>query len=165
MISFSLMFFLDFSKAFDTVPHKKIILKLDHISIWGKVLKCIQAFLFHCHQRVIINGDSLAWLPVTSGVPQGSVLRPLLLLLYINDLDSLISGCRLFANDCILCRQMTSLHDCSKLQVDLSEMYKWTQRWQPHLDTSKCKVLCISKKRRLPCMVYSINNATLNWFN
>ena len=91
---------LDFSKAFDTVPHKRLLLKVDHVGICGKVLKWTQAFLCHCHQRVVINGDSLAWLLVTSGVPRGSDLGPLLFLLYVNDLaDDLDSDCRLFADD------------------------------------------------------------------
>ena len=158
--------FLDFSKAFDTVPHKKLLLNLDHIGIQDKVLKWIQAFLCHRHQRVVINGDSLAWLPVTSGVPQGSVLGPLLFLLYINDLaDNLDSDCRLFADDITLYRRITSLYDCAKLQADLSKLCRWTQRWQPHLNISKCKVLCIFNKRAPPYMVYTINNATLEWVN
>ena len=83
-------------------------------------------------------------------------------LIYSNDLaDSLDSDCRLFADDW----RITSLHDCAKLQADLTKLYRWTQRWKLHLNTSKCKVLYISNKKAPPYMVYTINNATLDWVN
>ena len=90
-------------KGFDMVPHGKLCLKLNFIGVRGNLLNWLSAFLNQRWQHVVINGDSYKWLEVTSGVPQGSILGPLLFLIYSNDIgDSLDSESRMFADDCTI---------------------------------------------------------------
>ena len=94
---------MDFSKAFDVVAHRRLLLKLDHYGISGLNHTWISNFLMQRKQRVVIRGDSSDWVRVQSGVPQGTVLGPLLFLIYINDIaDQITSTVRLFADDCVL---------------------------------------------------------------
>ena len=93
----------DFCKVFDTVPPKKLIFKLSKYGITGNIKKWIQSFLVHRNQQVIVEGEASKPCSVDSGVPQGSVLGPLLFLCHINDLaQRVISEVRLFADDCLL---------------------------------------------------------------
>ena len=101
--SSSHVLFLDFSKVFDRVPHRRLLLKLDCIGVRGNLLRWIQAFLVSRRQRVVVDGCSSDWSPVSSGVSQGSILGPLLFLLYVNDIGAhLKSQIRLFADDCTI---------------------------------------------------------------
>jgi len=93
----------DFSKAFDSVPHERLLLKLHSYGIRGGTLRWVKSFLLNRLQRVTLNGAQTSWRSVTSGVPQGTVLGLLLFLLYVNDIaDGVTSEIRLFADDCIL---------------------------------------------------------------
>ena len=155
--------FLDFSKAFDSVPHKRLLIKLHRIGIRGQLLQWIEAFISKRQQRVVVDGQS-EWSPVTSGVPQGSILGPLLFLIYVNDIGhGLKSQARLFADDCTIFREVSSKSDIDALQCDLVKIYQWTQKWQLHLNLSKCKAICISNKRSPPSAQYLINNVPLQW--
>ena len=110
---------LDFSKAFDVVPHRRLLGKLKHYGITGPTLNWISEFLSGRTQCVVVDGAESSWIPVTSGVPQGTVLGALLFLLYINDLpDCVSSSVRLFADDCLLYRRVTSVDDQLELQND-----------------------------------------------
>ena len=114
---------LDFSNAFDKVKHSKLLWKLHQYGIRGRGLAWIRAFLGSRSQQVVIDGKESESIPVTSGVPQGSVLSPILFLVYINDLpDEVLSRVRLFADDTALYLTMESKDDSSALQYKLT----WT---------------------------------------
>ena len=122
---------LDFSKAFDTVPHARLISKLSHYGIRGNTLRWISNFLCELDQQIVIDGHASIWESVTSGVPQGSVLGPLLFLAYINDLpESVKSDVRLFADDFLLYRTINSKKDARTLQKDLDAFTQWQNDWQ-----------------------------------
>ena len=94
---------LDFSKAFDVVPHKRLLHKLDFYGIQGSTLFWISSFLSNQMQQVVVDGEFSDIAPVTSGVPQGSVLGPILFLVFINNMPECVnSQCRLFADDSII---------------------------------------------------------------
>ena len=153
---------LDFSKAFDKVPHERLLVKLRHYGIRGKVLSWIQSFLTGRSQQVLVEGQSSPSSPVTSGVPQGTVLGPLLFLLYINDLpDSVRSPTRLFADDSLLYRKIKSAVDSAILQEDLNRLQQWEQDWMMSFNPSKCEVLRITKKKSHLQTAYSLHGQTL----
>ncbi|MDJ0596593.1 MAG: reverse transcriptase family protein [Pleurocapsa sp. MO_226.B13] len=138
--------YLDFSKAFDRVPHERLIKKTRAHGIEGRVLNWIQAWLRGRKQRVSVNGKKSEWAEVTSGVPQGSVLGPLLFVIYINDLDTSIqSSLSKFADDTKIGSVIESEDDVNKLQRDLNKLCEWTEKWQMRFNTDKCKVLSMGK--------------------
>ena len=117
---------LDFSKAFDKVAHEKLIQKLHHYGIRGDTLKWIKAFLDNRKQAEVINGVNSNCIPVSSGVPQGSVLSPILFLVYINDLPEQVkSRVRLFADDTAMYLALSSHIEGQVLQNDLPSLEKW----------------------------------------
>ena len=139
---------LDFSKAFDVVPHQRLLSKLYMYGVSGKTLGWIQGFLGNRTQEVVVNGSHSSKQPVKSGVPQGTVLGPLLFLLYINDIEENIeSSIRLFADDSALYRNINTPEDSKILQKDLFNFQKWANNWQMVFNIEKCKVLRISYRK------------------
>ena len=141
--------YLDFAKAFDKVPHQRLSKKLEAIGIDGKLLKWLGSWLLDRRQRVTLNGSNSKWINVSSGVPQGSVLGPILFLVYINDLDKGVeSNMYKFADDTKLCRVIQTEEDAKVLKDDISKLYKWSQDWQMLFNVDKCTVMHMGKKNR-----------------
>ena len=138
---------LDFSKAFDKVPHDRLLLKLSSYGIQGGLLDWIKNYLCFRTMTVVVDGASSDAAPVISGVPQGTVLGPLLFLCYINDLpDSVSSQVRLFADDCVLYRPIRKYADHQKLQDDLANLEKWAETWGMEFNAKKCHILSVKNK-------------------
>ena len=130
---------LDFSKAFDTVPHQRLLCKLKNIGINNSLLEWIKIFLTTRHQKVLLDGETSTESQVTSGVPQGTVLGPLLFLIYINDVpDAVSSDVRLFADDCIMYKEIKTAKDQDALQKDIDSLCKWEKSWQMSFNSTKC---------------------------
>ena len=143
------MIIMDFSKAFDKVPHRRLHYTLDWYGVRGEALDWIGDFLTDRTQRVVLPGGASSACPVLSGVPQGTVLGPILFLLYINDLpdDTLHSTVRLFADDCILHRPVRTVHDCDLLQQDLDSIAKWEAQWLMEFNVGKCLAMHVGRGR------------------
>ena len=123
------MILLDFSKAFDIVPHHRLLLKLKYYRIDNQVINWIAKWLTSHKQRVLLDDESSDYIPMTSGVPQGTVLGPLPFLIYINDIvENITSKLRLFADDCLLYRVITSEQDTTALQKDLYILAQWASK-------------------------------------
>ena len=152
--------YLDCAKAFDTVPHRRLLVKLKAYGITGKLLSWIKGFLSGRTQRVSVKGVLSEALRVWSGVPQGSVLGPILFLIYINDmLTGISSSGKLFADDSKLFREIRSIADRIALQEDLTKLQEWSQKWLLKFNEEKCKVMHIGRSN--PHYDYQINNKTL----
>ncbi|XP_072142509.1 probable RNA-directed DNA polymerase from transposon X-element isoform X3 [Dermacentor andersoni] len=151
--------FLDFAKAFDKVPHQQLLLKLSLANVHPDILRWIEAFLSNRSQFVLINNSPSVSLPVTSGVPQGSVLGPLLFLIYINGLPLHVScNIRMFADDCVVYQTITNMSDQISLQEDINRLQQWCDCWLMTLNPNKCKVVVFSRRRNPLAYPYTINN-------
>ena len=117
--------FLDFAKAFDSFPHLHLLLRLECLGISGDLLSWFSSCLTGRSQHVVINGYYSEWLPVLSGVPQGLILGTLLVILYIDDLHSLVQSLslKIYANNVALYAAVSSNQDCVDLQDDLSHIH------------------------------------------
>ena len=125
--------YLDFQKAFDKVPHQKLLLKLKAHGIGDSITDWIEQWLTDRRQRVVVDGEVSNWKSVLSGVPQESVLGPILFLIYINDLDdSITSNTKLF-------KKVNTDGDKQHLQNDLDRLVKWSEKWQKLFNFGKCK--------------------------
>ena len=144
---------LDFAKAFDKVPHRRLLKKIENYGINGRLLLWIKAFLGSRRQRVILGETTSNWTQVLSGVPQGSVLGPVLFILYINDLpETMTNKNSIYADDTKILGKIRSDHvqeDSSSLQNDIDTTVKWTDKWLMRLNPEKCKVIHIGKKNSI----------------
>ena len=139
--------YLDFRKAFDSVPHERLLKKVSACGISGEVLNWIRAFLTERQQRVVVNGSSSPWSPVTSGVPQGSVLGPTLFILYINDMPGTVtSTVKIFADDTKIYRPVRTQEDRQQLQTELDAVSDWSLKWQMPFNADKCTVLHVGSR-------------------
>ena len=139
---------MDFAKAFDKVSHWRLALKLKNYGITGSINKWIKEFLSQRSQRVVCSGEHSDWAPVLSGVPQGSVIGPILFLIYINDLpDEVGATVRLFADDTIMYMALTNANDATSLQQDLDKLASWEEKWKMSFHPQKCSVLRITRSK------------------
>jgi len=142
--------FLDFSKAFDAVPHQRLLTKLAAYGIKGRILDWLKDFLSGRKQRVVVQDSKSSWECVTSGVPQGSVLGPVLFVIFINDMPDLVESIlRLFADDTKVGREMVSQADVAYLQKDLDTLSKWSADWLLPFNVNKCKLMHIGTNNRM----------------
>ena len=159
---------LDFSKAFDLVSHKKLLTKLDHYGVRGKTLNWLNGWISNQTQKVVIDGEFSPSIPVTSGVPQGTVLGPLMFLLYINDIGELIdnsTSIKLFADDCLLFRPIQTEQDQVQLQSDLDKLRSWAKSWQMNFNPTKCECLHITRSRTPKVFTYNLMGTDLKTVN
>ncbi|XP_072437775.1 uncharacterized protein [Chiloscyllium punctatum] len=141
--------YLDFQKAFDKVPHKRLVSKIRAHGIGGKVLDWIENWLANRKQRVVINGSISKWQAVTSGVPQGSVLGPQLFTIYVNDIeDGISNNISKFADDTKLGGRVKCDEDVRGLQGDLDKLGEWADAWQMQFNVDKCLVIHFGGKNR-----------------
>ena len=143
--------YLDFKKAFDSVPHQRLLNKLEAYGVSDKILMWIENFLTDRYQSVNVGSEKSQLSKVTSGIPQGSVLGPILFTIFINDLpDHISTQCKIFADD-------TKIYSPSRnnnsIQKDLDELQKWSEKWQLPFNTNKCK-----------CMYYGKNNPKCKYY-
>ena len=123
--------FLDISKAFDKVWHKGLLFKLKFYGVEGKLLSLLECYLSNREQGVVLNGQTSDWKKINSGVPQGSVLGPLLFLIYINDLPDVITSiCKMFADDISLfSKVIDTCNFQNALNSDLGSISNWAYHW------------------------------------
>ena len=141
--------YLDFQKAFDKVPHQRLLIKLKSHGMGVKIVTWTQHWLTDIEQRVSVEGETPAWTAVHSGVPQGSVLGPLVFLIYINDLeDGIPSNILKFADDTNIFRRVQTRQERHTLQEDLNRLN------QLLFNQSKCRCLHIGRANgKEPCII------------
>ena len=148
----------DFQKAFDTVPHNRLLELLSHYGINEPILSWVRDFLTDRKQQVVVNGCKSAILDVISGVPQGSVLGPLLFIIYINSMVEKAGSTELFlyADDLKIYNEIKSVEDAELLQQDLDRLYDWTRYSLLRFHPDKCVTMRImSKTKKLDVKEYN----------
>ena len=137
--------YLDFAKAFDTVPHRRLLGKLKAYGIEESILNWVQASLEGRTQEVMVNGCRSESESVISGVPQGTVLGPVLFVIYTNDLPDVASHGLMFADVTKIFRRITSYDDADELQADIAKLEEWSETWQLRFNYDKCHILTLGK--------------------
>ena len=153
--------YYDFSKAFDLVPHNKLSVKLQQAGVCDKVNLWIKQWLHNRRQKVVLNGQSSEWADVESGVPQGSVLGPILFILFINDIgDGLEGVLSIYADDTKHIYPVNSKHDASVLQSEIDLLDQWATTWDMKFNSTKCAVMHFGRNNQEH--EYFLGNSTLN---
>ena len=144
--------FCDISKAFDRVWHKGLLYKLNRVGIRGSLLSWFNDYLINRFQRVVLPGASSSWIPIRAGVPQGSILGPLLFLVYINDIvEEIHCKIRLFADDTSLYIIVNDPVEAAQLlNSDLEKINQWAKKWLVSFNPAKSESLLLSRKRNKP---------------
>ena len=143
-------------------PHEFLKSKLFSYGIGGKTIEWIDTFLCFRKQRVVVNGVKSDWAPVVSGVPQGTVLGPLLFSLHVNDIMSDIeSEIRLFADDCVCYREIKGIEDTLKLQKDIDRLGIWARKWGMRFLPVKCNMMQLTKTHHKIDASYTLESAIL----
>ena len=155
--------YLDIRKAFDSIPHNELLLKLWHCGICGKLWLWFKSYLYSRTQCVSVRGQKSDFLPVLSGVPQGSILGPLLFLIYINDLPSTLSSSfpLMFADDTKLLKPIHHNSDCLLLQGDIDHLSLWSKRSNLEFNHLKCVLMRFCPKSPHFNQNYTINNSPI----
>lgn len=143
--------YMDFRKAFDTVPHKRLLNKIASYGIEGCLKNWLQDFFTDRKQIVVVNGKNSSPSNIDSGIPQGSVLGPILFVIFINDLpDNITSNIYLFADDTKIFTSWKPEHPDQNLQVDLIKLHQWTEEWLLKFHPDKCKHMEITRQEGIP---------------
>ncbi len=140
--------YTDLAKAFDKIPHKRLLLKLKSYNIDNEIIDWIESFLSERVQRVCVNGKFSGWKSVLSGIPQGSILGPLLFIIYINDLPEVCdknSDIFLYADDAKIYKHIKSFEDHNILQDNITNVQLWMDKWLMELNVDKCKVVSFGR--------------------
>lgn len=156
--------YMDFMKAFDKVPHKRLLHKIEKYGIQGNVLGWIKSFLSSRTQSVIIKNTNSKVGKVTSGIPQGSVLGPLLFVIYINDLPEVVDDHTfvfLFADDTKLFRQINSAKDIHTLNSDIRKLIDWSDKWLLRFHPDKCIAMNLGRDFLTEDRIYDMNGQEL----
>jgi ribonuclease P/MRP protein subunit RPP40 len=156
--------YIDFSKAFDSIVLSKLLFKLELYGIWGHLLKWVGSFLSNRLQCVVIDHFYSLIRSVISGVPQGSVLGPILFIIYVNDVDSVCCGetsSQLFADEAKLYSKVVVNNQSVSLQLSLDRLTQWAKDWQLHIHISKCSVLLVTHTAHSSVRQYFINGVAI----
>ena len=144
--------YLDFAKAFDKVPHARLLSKVEAHGICGNIAKWIKEWLNDRKQKVVLNGCESKTASVTSGVPQGSVLGPILFVIYIDDIDTAIDTLlvimKKFADDTKVAAVVDTYEQSQTFQLHLDKIFRWSREWQMIFNVDKCKVMHIGRNNQ-----------------
>ena len=156
--------YMDFRKAFDSVSHNGLLIKLKILGITGKLWLWLQTYLKHWFQCVRIGDSTSEYCDVLSGVPQGSVLGPLLFVIFINDLPQSISCATpfIFADDTKCLQSIKLPNDAAKLQDDMNSISFWSNTSNLLFNESKFVHLCFWQKPTTNTLIYTVNNKSIN---
>ena len=152
--------YTDYSSAFTSVNHRILLLKLRHsFNITGLAYGWIESYLCQRSQRVILDGKSSEWTPVFSGVPEGSILGPILFACYVADLPKhMKTGCLAYADDVKISNKIRNHEDTVSLQADLDSLSAWSKIWHLKLNPAKCKTISFTLRKTPICCTYTLES-------